>query len=373
MRCASSTSTSHRRAWTAGSPGNTGDTIAAATRLGAKLEFMAEGWWGPTFLVPGEPQARMLIIEKNLPGSIIVNKLGQRFVNESSRTQGDARSFAANKPGAESIPAYMIFDATYRQRYPIGPMLPSTFQPISRCRGRSEGHSERDGRPRARAQAGHRSRRAGRTVSRFNVSRASGKDEDFQRGDANYDRYYGDQSVGPNRAWARSRGAFLWREDLSRGTRHKGGFAVDENARVLREDGSVMRASLPSAIAPRRHRHHLSGLRLDAGPGDVFGYVAANCIAARRRVSRTADVRMNADLGGQGSGPAALTRAVPRRNSRNAPASPGSLRRRTRSARASTGLFTSSSAARSIGVPLTTASASQASMQSRRRPLICAA
>ena len=41
---------------------------------------MAEGWWGPTFLVPGEPQARMLIIEKNLPGAIIVNKLGQRFV-----------------------------------------------------------------------------------------------------------------------------------------------------------------------------------------------------------------------------------------------------------------------------------------------------
>ena len=119
-------------AWTAGSPGNTGDTIAAATRLGAKLEFMAEGWWGPTFLVPGEPQARMLIIEKNLPGSIIVNKLGQRFVNESSSYTKVTRGlFAANKPGAESIPAYMIFDATYRQRYPIGPMPPSLKDEIA--------------------------------------------------------------------------------------------------------------------------------------------------------------------------------------------------------------------------------------------------
>nr|MBP7910275.1 FAD-dependent oxidoreductase [Pseudomonadales bacterium] len=271
-------------AWTAGSPGNTGDTIAAATRLGAKLEFMAEGWWGPTFLVPGEPQARMLIIEKNLPGSIIVNKLGQRFVNESSSYTKVTRGlFAANKPGAESIPAYMIFDATYRQRYPIGPMLPSTFQPDFAVPGaiKKAIPSAMDIRELAR-KLGVDPEGLAATVSRFNGFARSGKDEEFQRGDANYDRYYGDQSVGPNSCLgpiekAPFYGVKIYPGEL--GT--KGGFAVDENARVLREDGSVIEGlfAIGNCSSPvTGTTYPASGSTL--GPAMVFGYVAANCIAS---------------------------------------------------------------------------------------------
>ena len=271
-------------AWTAGSPGNTGDTIAAATRLGAKPEFMAEGWWGPTFLVPGEPQARMLIIEKNLPGAIIVNKLGQRFVNESSSYTKVTRGlFAANKPGAESIPAYMIFDATYRQRYPIGPMLPSTFQPDFAVPGaiKQAIPSAMDIRELARKLGIDPEGLAG-TVSRFNGFARAGKDEDFQRGDANYDRYYGDQSVGPNPCLgpiekAPFYGVKIYPGEL--GT--KGGFAVDEHARVLREDGSVIEGlfAIGNCSSPvTGTTYPAAGSTL--GPAMVFGYVAANCIAA---------------------------------------------------------------------------------------------
>ncbi len=271
-------------AWTAGSPGNTGDTIAAATRLGARLEFMGEGWWGPTFIVPGEPQARMLIIEKNLPGSIIVNKLGQRFVNESSSYTKVTRGlFAANKPGAESIPAYMIFDATYRQRYPIGPMLPSTFQPdfavpaaVKQAIPRAMDIRELAGKLGVDAEG------LAATVSRFNGFARQGKDEDFQRGDTNYDRYYGDHAVGPNPCLgpiekAPFYGVKIYPGEL--GT--KGGFAVDENARVLREDGSVIDGlfAIGNCSSPvTGSTYPASGSTL--GPSMVFGYLAANCIAS---------------------------------------------------------------------------------------------
>jgi 3-oxosteroid 1-dehydrogenase len=117
-------------AWSAGSPGNTGEMIEEGKRLGAGLGHMGEAWWGPTITLAGEAQARMLVIEKNLPYSLIVNRAGERFVNESSSYTKVIRGMIeANAPGHETIPAYLVFDSTYRSRYPFGPMLPSQFQP----------------------------------------------------------------------------------------------------------------------------------------------------------------------------------------------------------------------------------------------------
>ena len=41
---------------------------------------MDEAWWSPTITLPGEPQARALVIEKNLPYSLMVNKAGESAV-----------------------------------------------------------------------------------------------------------------------------------------------------------------------------------------------------------------------------------------------------------------------------------------------------
>ena len=51
--------------------------------IGASTDLMADAWWGPTTVVPGEDRARMLFIEKSLPGSVLVNRRGERFVNEA--------------------------------------------------------------------------------------------------------------------------------------------------------------------------------------------------------------------------------------------------------------------------------------------------
>ena len=73
-----------RAEWTCANPANEGDAIIMGQELGAGLALMDDAWWGPTTVVPGEARARMLVIEKSLPGGILVNKKGQRFVNEAA-------------------------------------------------------------------------------------------------------------------------------------------------------------------------------------------------------------------------------------------------------------------------------------------------
>ncbi len=271
--------------WSAGSPGNTGEVIRAAAGLGARLEFMDEGWWGPTVLMPGEPQARMLIIEKNLPGSIIVNRAGRRFVNESSSYTKVIRGiFAANRTGEESIPAYMIFDATYRGRFPIGPMLPSNFQPDWAVPAAVK--EAIPSAPDVRALAlklGVDPEGLAKTVTDFNAYARSGSDPDFQRGDANYDRYYGYPHEHPNPCLgplekAPFYGVKIYPGEL--GT--KGGVAVDARARALREDGSVIEGlyAIGNCSSPvTGSTYPASGSTL--APAMVFGFVAGGDVASR--------------------------------------------------------------------------------------------
>ena len=68
---------------------------------------MDDGWWGPTTVVPGEAHARILVIEKSLPGSILVNKRGARFVNEASAYIDVVNAMYAGRKAAISIERYL--------------------------------------------------------------------------------------------------------------------------------------------------------------------------------------------------------------------------------------------------------------------------
>ena len=267
-------------AWTAGSPGNTGEMITEATKLGAGTAFMDEAWWGPTVCIPGEPQARMLIIEKNLPGAIIVNKLGKRIVNEgSSYTKVVKGMLAANAAYAESVPSYFIFDANYRYRYPLGPMLPSEFMPdwalssqVKQWVKKANSLTELAG------KLNIDSRCLEKTVNDMNRYAATGKDEEFQRGDSVYDQMYGDMTVTPNPCLgglekAPYYGVPVFPGDL--GT--KGGIKVNEFAQVQKPSGETIEGlyATGNCSAPLMGRTYpASGSTL--GPAMVFGLIAAH-------------------------------------------------------------------------------------------------
>jgi 3-oxosteroid 1-dehydrogenase len=270
-------------AWTAGSPGNTGEMIEEGVRLGAAVRHMDEAWWGPTITLPGEPQARMLVIEKNLPYSIMVNRAGERFVNESSSYTKVIRGMiAANEPGRESVPAYLVFDSVYRARYPFGPMLPGQFHPDWAVPKRvKEEIVKADSLRELAAGLGIDAEGLENTVARFNGFARDGEDPDFNRGGQNYDLYYGDHEIQPNPCLGPLEkppfyGVRVYPGEL--GT--KGGLLTNTRAQVLTEEGELISGlyAIGNCSAPvSGATYPASGATL--GSAMVFGYIAGQAAA----------------------------------------------------------------------------------------------
>ena len=231
--------------WSAGSPGNTGEVIRiAAEQLGAGLEFMDEGWWGPTVMMPGEPQARMLIIEKNLPGSIIVNRAGKRFVNEAcSYHQFGQAMLRDNAATGANMPCWLIFDASFRRKYALGALLPSMLLPDRKLPPDWLDNMvyRADSIPGLAAKIAVPPDALAGTLLRFNELARKGVDEDFGRGGNFHNLFYGDARHTPNRTLGEviSPPFYAVRLDLGDiGT--KGGPRTDENARVIARDGQAI-------------------------------------------------------------------------------------------------------------------------------------
>jgi 3-oxosteroid 1-dehydrogenase len=274
-------------AWTTANPGNTGDAIRMGQALGAATELMHEAWWGPTTVVPGEERARMLVIEKGLPGCIFVNQRGQRFVNEATPYNDICKAMYANhRPDALCVPAYMVFDAVYRKKYPCGPFLAGSQQPDSMLpkRLKQAGYLKKaDTLRELAAQLGIDAAGLEATVERFNTHARNGQDVDFHRGESRFDHYYGDAHVRPNPCLAPLAtppyyGIVVYPGDL--GT--KGGLQTDAKARVLKESGEPIAGLYAigncagSVMGPT-----YPGAGGTMGPAMTFGYIIARDLTGR--------------------------------------------------------------------------------------------
>ncbi|MDV7217722.1 3-oxosteroid 1-dehydrogenase [Streptomyces prunicolor] len=259
--------------WTVGAKENTGDGIQAGQRAGAALALMDDAWWGPTIPIPGDPY--FCLAERTLPGGLLVNQAGSRFVNEAAPYGDVVHIMYDRDAAAPDIPAWLIVDQNYRNRYLFKDVLPTfTFPDDWYSSGAAykawtlDALATSIGVPAAALRS---------TVSRFNSLAASGKDTDFGRGDSTYDHYYTDPSVLPNSClaplWLPPYYAFrIVPGDL--GT--KGGMRTDARARVLRADGSVIPGLYAAGNASAAVMgHSYAGAGSTIGPAMTFGYVAA--------------------------------------------------------------------------------------------------
>ncbi|MFE9257731.1 3-oxosteroid 1-dehydrogenase [Streptomyces sp. NPDC006879] len=263
--------------WTVGHHANTGDGIRAGERAGAALALMEDAWWGPAIPLPQEPY--FCLAERTLPGGLIVNAAGGRFVNEAA-PYGDVVHVMYEKDRVSPhIPAWLIVDQNYRNRYlfkDVAPLLPlpdSWYASGAAHRAWTWNDlAARIGVPGAALRA---------TVNRFNLMAWHGEDADFGRGESAYDHYYTDPSVRPNSClaplWAPPFYAFkIVPGDL--GT--KGGMVTDHRARVLRPDGSAIRGLYAAGNASAAVMGHgYAGAGSTIGPAMTFGFVAANDLA----------------------------------------------------------------------------------------------
>ena len=265
--------------WTTGAPGNTGDGILAGLALGAATGLMDDAWWGPSIALPGGPY--FCLAERSLPGCLLVNGAGQRFVNESAPYVDAVHAmYDGNTPENPHIPAWLIFDQRYRGRYVFAGLPPGRALPR---RWYAAGSVVRADDLAGLAQAaGVAADGLAKTVTRFNEFAAAGRDEEFGRGESAYDRYYGDPRVRPNPNLAPlARPPFYAVKIVPGDLGTKGGLRTDSRARVLREDGTPIPGLYAAGNASASVMgHSYAGAGATIGPAMTFGYIAACTMAA---------------------------------------------------------------------------------------------
>ncbi|WP_418058967.1 3-oxosteroid 1-dehydrogenase [Pimelobacter simplex] len=264
--------------WSTGAPANTGGGLLAGTAAGAATDLLDDAWWGPTIPLPG--RAWFCLAERNLPGSIIVNSAGARYMNEAlPYVEATHEIYKGQATGVDHVPSYMVFDQTYRNRYLFAGV--AGRQPFP-GRWYKEGVVVRaDSLEELATKVGLPSGSLDTTVERFNGFARSGTDEDFHRGESAYDKYYSDPTVKPNCSLAPiEKGPFYAVKIVPGDLGTKGGLVTDERARVLREDGSVIpglyaAGNVSSAVMGNTY----PGPGGTIGPAIVFGYLAAEDLA----------------------------------------------------------------------------------------------
>ncbi|GAB3860101.1 3-oxosteroid 1-dehydrogenase [Nocardioides maradonensis] len=264
--------------WSTGAASNTGGGLLAGTAAGAATDLMDDAWWGPTIPLPG--RAWFCLAERNLPGSIIVNSAGKRYMNEAlPYVEATHEIYKGEATGVGHVPSYMVFDQTYRNRYLFAGV--AGRQPFP-GRWYKEGVVVRaDSLEELAAKVGVPAENLTATVERFNGFARAGVDEDFHRGESAYDKYYSDPTVKPNCSLAPiEKGPFYAVKIVPGDLGTKGGLVTDEKARVLREDGAVIpglyaAGNVSSAVMGNTY----PGPGGTIGPALVFGYLAAEDIA----------------------------------------------------------------------------------------------
>jgi succinate dehydrogenase/fumarate reductase flavoprotein subunit len=258
--------------WTVGAPGNMGGGIQAGIAVGAAVEMMDEAWWMPTLMLKSGPYP--IVFERSMPYSMIVDSSGQRFMNESgSYVDCGHQQYQRNKV-VPAIPAYLILDSRHRNNYIIGMDMMPRITPKSAYK---KGIITRaNSLPELALKMGIDEAGLVAAAKRFSQFAKNGRDEDFGRGDSAYDRFYSDPRVKPNpNLGPIEKPPFyalkIWPGDL--GT--MGGLLTDEHARVLHNDGSVIRGlyaagNNTASVMGRTY----PGAGSTIGPAMVFGMIA---------------------------------------------------------------------------------------------------
>jgi succinate dehydrogenase/fumarate reductase flavoprotein subunit len=221
-------------------PCNEGDGLKMAMSVGADLANMTEAWWCPSIDIPGEEyDGKQLhrgdFATRSLPHTIIVNRRGQRFVNEAQNYNDLMKPFFAFESHAyerSNLPAWIILDSSYLAKYALMTYMPGRPPP--------EWIPRADTLDALAEKIGVDARGLAATVARFNGFAREGKDPDFFRGDSLYDRFYGDPDQPNPNLGTIEKAPFFALEIHPGAIGTKGGARVNADAQVLAPNGAAI-------------------------------------------------------------------------------------------------------------------------------------
>lgn len=265
-----------------GAETNTGDAIHAAQDVGAATDLMDQAWWFPAVApLPGGAPSVMLA-ERSLPGSLIIDQNGTRFINEATDYMSFGQCLLEREHSGNPVESmWIVFDQQYRNSYVFGGAL-FPRMPIPQSWYEAGIAHRSNGLTELAEMIGVSRTHFSATMTRFNEMSRSGNDADFHRGDSAYDRYYGDPTIGPNpNLRALDRGPFYAVKMALSDLGTCGGLRADERARVLREDGSAIEGLYAIGnTAANAFGNTYPGAGATIAQGLVYGYIAAHDAAS---------------------------------------------------------------------------------------------
>jgi len=259
--------------WTNANPGDTGEVMNMAIKLGAAVNVMEQSWWTLISILPDGTRATHPL-DMSHPYSLMVDQSGERYVNESASYLVHGQAMYERNASVPAIPSWFICDSRFRNRYRWAGVAPG--EPPAEWI--SSGYMlKADSLEELASQCSIDLQTLSRTIGRFNGFAATGVDEDFGRGEGAYHRFLGDPTVKPNpNLGAVEKPPFyavkLYPGDV--GT--AGGLVTDEFARVQRQDGSVIEGlyATGNTTAPVAGRSY-PGAGASIAASLVFGFIAA--------------------------------------------------------------------------------------------------
>jgi succinate dehydrogenase/fumarate reductase flavoprotein subunit len=262
---------------------NTGDGLRMAMKAGAALGNMREAWWTPVASVPVEENEKgkmMIMGQRTLPRSIMINGKGKRFTNEGANYNAFGPAFHEMDVAAfqyANLPCWLIFDQGYVDQFGFGQWAKPGSVPDWLTRADTlSGLAKALDVPADGLEE---------TVARWNQLAADGGDVDFGRGVSAFDRWWGDPNkkgevgatIGPL-----DRGPFYAIPVHSGALGTKGGPRVDPEGCVIDHDGTA----IPGLYAAGNVMASPFGMTYGGpggtlGQGMVFGFIAGRHAAKR--------------------------------------------------------------------------------------------
>lgn len=260
-------------AWTMSNPGDTGEVLREAVRIGAATDLTDQAVWVPVSTPPDRPTV-FHVQDLAKPGSILVDASGQRFVNEAVSYMELGQTMYERNKTVQAIPAWYIRDARCHRRYPVGGAF-ALQQPRSWL---DSGYVKKaDTLEQLAALCGIDAAGLKLTVERVNRFATTGVDEDFGRGKRAYDRYFGDPRNRPNPSLGPlDTGPYYAIAIYPGDVGTCGGLLTDASARVLRGDGTPIEGlyACGNSTASVMGRCY-PGAGASIANSFVWGYVAA--------------------------------------------------------------------------------------------------
>jgi 3-oxosteroid 1-dehydrogenase len=264
-------------------PHNEGETMRMVMEAGAALANMGHALMYPGIRIPeeeydGKPFMRLCFGERALPHSIIVNRAGKRFINESHSYTDIMKQFNEFDPITgeySNVPAWAIVSSEYMKKYMLVTTMPGDEPPAWIKRGNTLEELAKN--------IGVDPIGLKETVARFNKFAETGKDLDFHRGESVVDNFSGDADHKPNPNLGKlEKGPFYAVQVHKSIMGTTGGPKIDANGRVLDVHNKPIEglyAAGNAAMGLNGPGYASSGSSI--GSGMTFGWLAARDAAKR--------------------------------------------------------------------------------------------